>query len=125
MARSQNTTPAVHINHFGIIPKKQMALNYRLIFPKSVNDAIDPKLCSQKYITVEQEGKEATALGKGSLIAKINIKTGYCLIPVALKDHSCLGMKYEGKVFIDAMLPFGLCLAPKFLMEWQMHWSGV
>ena len=66
-----------------------------------------------KYITVEQVAKEATALGKGRLIVKIDIKKAYCLIPVAPKDLSCLGMKWEDKVYIDTMLPFGLRSAPK------------
>ena len=72
-----------------------------------MNDSIDPKLCSLKYIIVEKVAKEALALGKGSLIAKIDIKAAYRLIPVAPKDRFYLGMKWEDKVYIDAMLPFG------------------
>ena len=84
--------PTVHIYRFGVIPKKHQQGKWHLItdlsFPegKSINDAIDPKLCSLKYITVEQVAKEAIALGKGSLIAKIDIKAAYHLIPVAPKD---------------------------------------
>ena len=116
---SPHLTPAIHINRFGVIPKKHQPGKWRLItdlsFPegKSVNDAIDPKLCSLKYITVDQVAKHAIALGEGSLIAKIDIKSAYRLIPVAPKDRLYLGMKWEGKVYIDGMLPFGLRSAPK------------
>ena len=66
------------------------------------------------YITAEQVAKEAAALGKGRLIVKIDIKAAYCLIPVAPEDRLCLDMKWEDKVYIDVMLPFGLRSAPKF-----------
>ena len=64
--------------------------------------------CSLKYITVPQVAKEATAQTKGSLIVKIDIKAAYCLIPVAPNDHLCVGMKGEDKVYINAMLLFGI-----------------
>ena len=129
--------PAVHINRFGVIPKKHQPGKWCLItdlsFPegKSVNDAIDPNLCSFKYITVDQVAKKAVALGKGSLMAKIDIKSAYRLIPVAPKDRLYLGMKWEGKVYIDGMLPFGLRSAPKIFsavadaLEWCVAREGV
>ena len=134
---SPHLTPAIHINRFGVIPKKHQPGKWRLItdlsFPegKSVNDAIDPKLCSLKYITVDQVAKQAIALGEGSLIAKIDIKSAYRLIPVAPKDRLYLGMKWEGKVYIDGMLSFGLRSAPKIFsavvdaLEWCVAEEGV
>ena len=96
-----------------------------------MNNAIDPKLCSLKYITVDQVAKQAIALGEGSLIAKIDIKSAYRLIPVAPKDRLYLGMKWEGKVYIDGMLPFGLRSTPKIFnavadaLEWCVAEEGV
>ena len=52
--------PSVHINRLGVIPKKHQPGKWRLItdlpFPEgaSVNDIIDPALCSLKYVTVDQ-----------------------------------------------------------------------
>ena len=57
------SAPAVHINHFGIIPKKH-----------------HPALCSLKYVKVEQVAEKAVLLGKGSLIAKIDVKSAYLLL---------------------------------------------
>ena len=61
-----------------------METNYRLIFPggKSITDAIDPKICSLEYITVENVAEVAMALGVGALITKIDVKSAYRLIPV-------------------------------------------
>ena len=134
---SPHLTPAIRINRFGVISKKHQPGKWQLItdlsFPegKSVNDAIDPKLCSLKYITVDQVAKQAIALGEGSLIAKIDIKSAYRLIPVAPKDRLYLGMNWEGKVYIDGMLLFGLRSAPKIFnavadaLEWCVAEEGV
>ena len=90
----------------------------------SVNDSIDSILCSLNYITVSQVASKAMSLGKGSLIAKIDIKTAYWLIPVSLQDHSYLGMKWNDNIYVDGMLPFGLRSAPKIFnavadaLEW-------
>jgi len=62
------TAPAVHINRFGVIPKKHQPGKWRLItdlsYPEgaSVNDSINPSLCSLKYITVEQVARKAIRL---------------------------------------------------------------
>ena len=90
--------PNVHINRFGVIPKKHQPGKWRVItdlsYPKgsSVNDAINRKLCSLRYITVKQVAKHAFSLGKGSLITKIDIKSAYRLIPVSPEDRPFLGM---------------------------------
>ena len=78
-----------------------------------MNDAIDPRLCSLKYVTVDQVTKKAMQLGIGSLIAKIDIKSAYRFIPVSPLDRHYLGMQWYGQVYVDGMLPFGLRSAPK------------
>lgn len=67
----------MHINRFGVIPKKHQPGKWRLItdlsFPEGAN-AISPEISSLSYTTVGQVAAAAMALGKGSLIAKIDIK---------------------------------------------------
>jgi hypothetical protein len=57
-------------------------------FPEnqSVNDAIDPDLCSLSYTSVDQVAQAAIQLGKGTLQVKIDIKSAYRLIPVHPDD---------------------------------------
>ena len=57
-----------------------------------MDDAISTSLCSLKYITVEQVAKKAVMLERGSLIAKIDIKAAYRLVPVAPADRHYLGI---------------------------------
>ena len=131
------SVPAVHINRFGVIPKKHQPGKWHLItdlsFPEgaSVNDTIDPALCSLKYISVEQVAERTILLGKGSLIAKIDIKSAYRLIPVSPADRHYLGTEWKENIYIDAKLPFGLGSAPKIFnavadaLEWCVAAEGV
>lgn len=127
----------LHINRFGVIPKKHQVNRWRLItdlsFPDgfSVNEAIDPALCSLEYITVDKVAEAAMRLGHGSLLAKIDIKAAYRLIPVHPSDRPMLGMKWRDSLYIDGMLPFGLRSAPKIFnavadaLEWCIAQKGV
>jgi len=128
--------PEVHINRFGVIPKKHQlgkrCLITDLSFPgASINDTIH-SLCSLKYITVDQVARKALQLGKGALIAKIDIKSPCRLVPVSPCDRLCLGMQWiNGQVYVDGMLSFGLCSAPKIFnavadaLEWCRANKGV
>ena len=133
----KGTAPKVHINRFGVIPKKHKPGKWRLItdlsFPEggSVNEAIDPELCTLSYIKVDEVARAAIALGPGALIAKVDIKSAYRLIPVHPQDRKWLGMEWKGQVFIDGMLPFGLRSAPKIFnavadgLQWILTQEGV
>lgn len=50
--------------------------------------------------------------GKGSLLAKMDIKQAYRNVPVHPEDRCKLGMKWKEEILIDAALPFGLRSAP-------------
>lgn len=70
-------------------------------------------------------------MGVGTLMAKIDIKSAYRMIPVHPADRPLLGWKWEGQVFVDSALPFGLCSAPKIftavadVIEWCFRQAGV
>ena len=113
------SAPKTHINRFGVILKKYQPGKWRLItdlsFPEggSINDGINPSLCSMAYIMVDQVAARAISLGKGSLLAKIDLKSAYRLIPICPRDPLHLGMQWNNAVYVDGMLPFGLRSAPK------------
>lgn len=68
-----------HISQFGIIPKGHNTGKWRLItdlsFPpgRSVNDGINPSLCSLTYTSVDGVTAVVSHLGQGSLLAKVDI----------------------------------------------------
>lgn len=125
--------PALHINRFGVIPKGHNTGKWRLItdlsFPHghSVNDGIEPALCSLSYTTVDEVARLVSQLGTGALLAKVDIESAYRLIP----DRPLQAVKWEGKVYVDPMLPFGLRSAPKIFnavadaLNWHLHQSGI
>ena len=126
----------IHLNRVGVVPKGQSG-KWRLItdlsYPQghSVNDAIDPDLCSLTYTTVEKVARRVMGLGKGALMAKVDIESAYRLIPVHSQDCALLGLTWEGLTFVDQMLPFGLRSAPKIFnavadgIQWCIQREGV
>ena len=109
---------SIQISRFGIIPKGSTG-KWRLILDlsstegASVNAGINRELCSLKYATVDRAAESVVQLGRGALMAKIDIKAAYRLIPVHPADRWLLGMQFEGAIFMDTVLPFGLRSAPK------------
>ena len=91
----------LHINQFGVIPKRHQPGKWRLItdlsYPegRSVNDAIDKSICSLSYISVRDVANTAVALGRGALIAKTDIKAAYRLVPAASRQDM-VGNEMEG-----------------------------
>ena len=127
----------VHVSRFGVIPKGHNTGKWSLItdlsYPpgNSVNDGIDPSLCSLHYTSVEDVAMAAAQLGRSSLLAQVDIESVYRLIPVHPGDRWLLGMKWENRLYIDPMLPFGLRSAPKIFnamadaLEWRLKAVGI
>lgn len=84
--------PEAHINRFGVIPKKHYH-NWRLIFDLphpmgfSINDEIPKYLCSLQYITVDTAIRHIITLGQGTLLAKLDVKSAFQLMPVHPTDR--------------------------------------
>ena len=97
----------------------------------SVNDGISPPLCSLHYVIIDDAVQQIFTLGKGCLLAKIDIQSAFRLLPVHPADRHLLLMKWNDKVYVDTCLPFGLRAAPKLfniladLLEWIARAEGV
>ena len=124
------------ISRFGVIPKGSTG-KWRLIvdlsFPEggSVNNGIESDICSLHYAKVEEATKELVKQGHNSWMAKVDIKSAYRTVPVHPQDWWLLGMQWEGALFVDTTLPFGLRSAPKIFTavadaaEWIVKRRGV
>ena len=127
----------VHINRFGVIPKHHQTDKWRLIvdlsFPngRSVNDGIPKTLCSLSYITVDNAIDEICRVGPNCLLAKIDVKSVFRLLPVHPADRHLLGMEWRDLVYVDNCLPFGLRSAPRLLnllaelLSWIVSSKGI
>ena len=78
-----------------------------------MNDGIPKSLCSLSYVIVDTAIWHILNTGPGALLAKIDIKHAFCLLPVHLADYHLLAMSWKEDLFIDTCLPFGLQSAPK------------
>ena len=98
--------------------KKNQPGKWRLItdlsFPAgtSVNDAISKELSSLKYTSVDHLSSLILSEGKGAFLVKADIKAAYRMVPVHRDDQSLLGVLWDGRIYIDKMLLFGLHSAP-------------
>jgi hypothetical protein len=127
----------IHCSPFGVIPKKRKANKWRLILDlsspdqHSTNDGIDKDLASLPYMSVDEVIAVALQLGKRALLAKMDIKQAYRNVLIHPHDRPLLGMCWEGTVYVDAALPFGLRTAPLIFsaladtLQWIMQKKGV
>ena len=80
--------PGVHISHFGVIPKKHAQNEWRMILDLSslegcsVNSGVDPALYFLTYPSVRDAIAEIALLGKGALLAKVDVKSAFRIVPV-------------------------------------------
>ena len=87
-----------------------------LSYPKgsSINDGIESELCSLSYTSESVD--DAVSIfqkGQGTLLANLDLESVYRIIPVHPQDRHLLDIQFDGKLYVDTALPFGLCSAPK------------
>ena len=132
---AQKETEGVQISPFGVIPKSHQLGKWRLILdlssPKgrSVNDGISRQLCSLSYLAVDDVAEVALQLGRG-VASQTRHRKGLHMVPIHPDDRHLLGMKWQGQIYLDSTLPFGLRSAPKVFnavadgLEWVSKTEG-
>ena len=48
------------------------------------------------YISVDDAGRAIMGKGQGALMAKVAIKSAFCIVPVHPEERWLLGMKWDG-----------------------------
>lgn len=99
----------------GLVPKKTSGwrLITHLSYPpsESVNDFINPEYCSVKYSSFDNAVSIVKKLGKNALIAKMDIKSAFRLLPCYPGDFCLLGFKIGEKWYIDKNMPMGCSIS--------------
>ena len=134
---SRSQCQNVHVSRFGVIPKQYQTNKWRLIVdlshPRdhSINHFIPKSLCGLSYITVDDAISIIMKYGPNTLLAKVDIKNAFRLIPVHPGDRHLLAMQWHNQVYVDGCLPFGLRSAPKLfnlmadLLSWIATQEGI
>ena len=97
-----------------VIPKpesKKMRMIFNLSYPTghSVNDHIKDTQKSVHYCSVMDVGHHLLEKFRpnGAWMAKVDLSDAYRLVPINQLDWRFLGIKMDGKYYIDRMLPMG------------------
>ena len=126
-----------HISPIGLIPKPHLPGHWRLIMDfsspagHSVNDAIPSDVCHMHYTSILEAAVVVRQLGRGTLLAKMDLRQAYRVVPVHADDHPLLGIQWYSDTYIDTALPFGLRSAPKIFsaladaLAWVISSRGV
>lgn len=77
-----------------------------------MNNDIHKSWCSLSYVTMGDGAQGLASFGKGALMAKVDIRSTYRVIPVHPKDQWLMGMRWQKKFYVNTTLPFGLRSAP-------------
>ena len=83
------------------------------------------------YSSVEDAAHLMHFFETNCLMAKLDIKEAYRMVPVHLEDWRFLGVYWWGQIFIDCQLPFGLASAPAIFsalvetLEWILPKVGL
>ncbi|KAM4652048.1 uncharacterized protein O3C94_014383, partial [Discoglossus pictus] len=119
----------LRISPLGLVPKKEpgtFRLIHHLSYPKghSVNDGIDQELSSVSYASVKQAVRLVRLAGRGALLAKVDIKSAFRLLPIHPVSQQLLGCSILGKFFVDLCLPMGCSISCSFFEKFStfLHW---
>ena len=126
----------IRLSRMAVVPKKtpgkfRVIVNLSAPVGGSVNDNIHRDLTHVAYSSIDDAALLIHHLGQHALMAKIDIRNAYRLIPVHPDDRQCLGVSWHGQVFVDCQLPFGLASSPAIFsavaeaLEWILRSRGV
>ena len=108
--------PHLRCSGLGAVPKKdgrwRMILHLSAPAGRSINDFIDRDQYSLQYTSVDDTVQRLLNLGPGALMAKVDLKSAFCMVPVHPADWELLGMYWRGMFYVNTCLPFGLRSAP-------------
>ena len=108
----------LQVNRFGVIPKSTPG-KWRLItdlsFPQenSVNSLILDEHAKVSYVGIPAAISKIMALGRGTLMAKFDLRCAYRLLPVHVEHRHFLGMRWRDQFYVDLALSFGIRSAPQ------------
>ena len=90
----------------------------------SVNDFIPREEYTLHYSTVDDAIHSLLKLGEGALMAKIDLKAAFRMVPVRREDWELLGIYWQDQYYVDTCLPFGLRSAPYLFNQFAtaLHW---
>jgi len=113
----------VHITRFGVIPKGHQPNKWQLIVDLShpsgcsVNDLIPKSLCSPSYITVYDAIQNILKYGQHTILAKVNIKSAFRLVPLI---NTCWAFSGSSRYMLTVVCFLVYAQPPSCSTTWQI-----
>ena len=95
-------------------------LSDKTVHRYSVNDDLDPELCTVEYVRQKELIEIVRCLGKGAYLWAKDLKDGYFNVGIHKSDINNLGFIFNNFIYLFQVLPFGLSSAPKIFTDF-MH----
>ena len=78
----------------------------------SINGNLHRHLSHVSYASMDDAAMLMHFLGPGALLVIIDIQNAYRLVPIHPEERCFLGVPWQGSVYVDCQLPFGLATTP-------------
>ncbi|KAG9227027.1 hypothetical protein CCMSSC00406_0008999 [Pleurotus cornucopiae] len=122
--------PAFRASPLGTVTRKRFPNKFRVInhlsWPPgdSVNDGIPDDEAHIVYKAVFQAIRSIRRMGRGALLAKLDLKDAFRHIPLRVTDYHLIGCMWDNKFYEYMVLIFGLKSAPYIfnLFAEALHW---
>lgn len=125
--------PNLHVSPIGVVPKADggWRMITHLSYPPSfsINEHIDPQFTTVTYTSFDTVVQTISTLGPMALLAKVDIKNAFRLLPIYPGDFELLGIYINGAYYIDKCLPFGCSISCKIFetfstfLEWAVKFK--
>ena len=107
--------PAIYnyrVSPLGVVPKKvlgEFRMIHHLSYPAglSVNDFIPTAASCVTYATIQDAISHIMRSNTIVYMAKVDIQSAFRIIPIRPSDRPLLGFQWDGKYYMDAVLPMG------------------
>ena len=84
-----------------------------------------------QYLHLDEVVKQINVQGTGTLLAKMDVESAYRIVPVHPRDRLLLVMQWNGTIWFDTRLPFGLRSARMIFtalanaLQWSFYKVGL
>ena len=109
------------ISPLSCVPKQgnTWRLVHNLSWPlqDSVNSGIDREFCRVEYETLDHCIDIIAKIGVGCVMSKCDVENAFRILKVNKSDYKFTGFSFDGKIYWDKNLPFGLSISCQVFEE--------